>query len=85
MSYRINWKEAGINCLNFFNFKWQHISTGIDFTSLSKNILIKQIVNHFEFHSLISNKQNLFINLMRYCEVRIFKSFKFKIKNLNFI
>lgn len=71
MQHRINWKEVNPNAPNYFNFKWQHTSTGIDFSSLSKNSSIKQVVNHFEFHSSISNKLNLFLNLMNYCEVNI--------------
>lgn len=69
MQNRINWKECPSNAINNFNFKWQHISTGLDFGTLSKNTSIKQMVNHFEFHPAISNKINLFLNLMKYCEV----------------
>ena len=39
-----------------------------DFGSLSSIEKIPQIVNHFEFHSAISNKTNMFINLFNYCE-----------------
>jgi hypothetical protein len=69
MQHRKNWKEVTTLSYNNFNFKWQHTSIGLDFTALSKNGSIKQLVNHFEFHSAISNKLNLFINLMKYCEV----------------
>lgn len=69
MAHRINWKEVSPNAQHYFNFKWQHTSTGLDFSALSKNSSIKQVFNHFEFHSAISNKLNLFINLMKYCEV----------------
>jgi hypothetical protein len=74
MGHRVNWKEVGANGSNYFNFKWQHISTGLDYANLSKNNSIKQIVNHFEYHPAISNKMNLLITLMKYCEV-IIKSF----------
>ena len=59
-----------------FNFRWQETIRGIDFGSLSKCPTHMQMVNHFEFHSTISNKTNLFINLLRYAEwndINIFK------------
>lgn len=51
-----------------FNFKWQQNTYGINYGLLSKNLSNKQIVNHFEFNSSISNKANLFMNMMRYIE-----------------
>ena len=35
------------------------------------------MVNHFEFHSCLSNKQQLFINLITYCEKKKIDVFKF--------
>jgi hypothetical protein len=67
MAHRINWNET--NNLQHFNFKWQHISAGIDFENLSKYPLMKNTVNHLEFHPTITNKMNLFINIMKFCEV----------------
>ena len=69
MNFRLNWKESGLMGVNNFNFRWSHISNGINFNNLSKNFSIRQVVNHYEFHSFMSNKQNLFLSLMRYCEV----------------
>lgn len=69
MQHRPNWKEVNLNAQHNFNFKWQHTSHGLDYGSLSRNPSIKQVVNHFEFHPSISNKLNLLINLMKYCEV----------------
>jgi len=70
MESRQNWKESNSSQVTtLFHFKWQHISTGIDFTTLSKFANCTQIVNHLEFHPCISNKINLFLNLMKYCEV----------------
>ena len=80
MYHRINWVEA-VNHdqenSNIFNFKWKETSHGIDYYNLNKNIKMKQMVNHFEFHCVISNKANLFINLMKYCEKRNLSLFKF--------
>ncbi len=35
------------------------------------------MVNHFEFHSLISNKANLFMNMMQYAETKEENVFKY--------
>jgi hypothetical protein len=73
MGNRLNWKETS----TYFNFKWQHISLGINYIELSKNPVNKQFVNHFESHSVISNKLNLFLNLMKYCEANNLEVFNF--------
>ena len=84
MYHRINWVEAdnpepdnpdyASNC---FNFKWKELSYGIDYHNLNKNPKMKQIVNHFEYHYVISNKANMFINMMKYCEKRNLSIFKY--------
>jgi hypothetical protein len=71
MGHRINWTET--THMQNFNFKWQHISAGLDFENLSKHPSNKNTVNHLEFHQAISNKMNLFINLMKFCEVLFLK------------
>ena len=52
------------------NFIWSHSSTRLDFGEFSKYrpTHIKKMTNHFEFHKELSNKMNLFINMMIYCE-----------------
>ena len=77
MYHRTNWKESYSYVSNLFNFKWQPVSQGIDFLRLGKYASVKQIVNHFENHSCISNKANLFINMMDYCEQRKISVFKY--------
>ena len=77
MIHRTNWKESFSYVTNLFNFKWLQLSQGIDYTNLSKYGTIRQIVNHFENHSCISNKANLFINMMDYCEHRKISVFKY--------
>ena len=76
MCHRTNWKEPFSKVTTLFHFKWQEISYGIDYNNLSK-VGFKQIVNHFENHYCISNKANLFCNLMKYCEDRKISVFKF--------
>ena len=77
MLHRTNWKESYSYVTNLFNFKWLSVSHGIDFFNLSKSANIKQIVNHFENHICISNKANLFLNMMDYCEQRKISVFKY--------
>ena len=84
LEHRINWKEINdyIYNYNIVNFKWQQNIFGIDYSNLSKNNGIKQMVNHYEFHYYISNKANLFQNLLKYTESineNIFKYIPFTI------
>jgi len=61
-----DWQEIqSINTL--FNFKWVPFSKGIRFDYLSGHGF-KKMVNHFEFHEQISEKDSLIQNLSRYCE-----------------
>ena len=77
MCHRTKWREAFSYASNLFNFKWQQISYGIDYMGLGKYGAIKQVVNHYENHCSISNKANMFINLMYYCEQRKISVFKY--------
>ena len=79
MKHRINWTEVENipENANIFNFKWKELSIGIDYNSLNRNPGMKQIVNHYENHYAISNKANMFINIMKYCEQRKISVFKY--------
>ena len=77
MCHRTNWREAFTYATNLFNFKWQQLSSGVNYVSLGKFGAIKQVVNHYENHYSISNKANMFINLMNYCEQRKISVFKY--------
>ena len=74
---RTNWEkiEENDNLLSC-NFIWTELSHELNFT-LHGEIDYSQIINHFEFHSEISNKKNLFINLLRYCEFNRINLFSF--------
>ena len=52
------------------NFIWSHSSQRLDFSEFSKYrpAHIKKMTNHFEFHKEITNKMNLFLNMMIYSE-----------------
>ena len=78
MYHRINWVEVSESekfKLNIFNFKWKQTSHKIDYYNLGKRM--KQMVNHFEHHSIITNKAKMFISLMNYCEKMNLSVFKY--------
>ncbi len=66
--HRKNWKEIEDLSYDLYNFKWQQNTKGINYNNLSLHGKRKIMVNHFEFLSVISNKANLFINMMQYAE-----------------
>ena len=75
--HRKNWKEIEDLESKDFNFKWQQTTRGIDYNHLSLTENKKQMVNHFEFLGVISNKANLFINMMQYAESKEQNIFKY--------
>ena len=75
--HRINWKEIENLEYKNYNFRWQQNTRGIDYNNLSIPGKRKQMVNHFEFLGVISNKANLFINMMQYAESKEKNVFKY--------
>ena len=75
-NHRKNWKELENIESNRYNFKWQQNNYRIDFKKLSMNN-IKQIVNHFEYKNVISNKAHLFLNMMEFAEMQDINIFKY--------
>ena len=74
---RPNWKKLNDRTnLSYCNFIWTELSNEINF-ALHKDNCRSQIINHFEFHNEVSNKRNLFINLLRYCEYNRINLFSF--------
>ena len=67
-NHRINWVELTDLTQKDFNFKWQQNTRNLNFSTLSKIGHFNQMVNHYEYHSVITNKANLFINLMKHAE-----------------
>ena len=67
-NHRINWVELPDMNQNDFHFKWQQNAKNLNFGSLSKVGHFMQMVNHYEYHSVITNKANLFINLIKHAE-----------------
>jgi len=67
--HRINWKteeKKGDN--DKISFIWAPISSQIDFYDLAYESKNDIMVNHFEFHNELTNKLNLFSNMMIHCE-----------------
>ena len=64
---REQWTEGHYSITCTVNFIWHPLSTGIKFDRL-KSFLPVQLVNHFEFHSELSNKISLYRNLSKYCK-----------------
>ena len=75
--HRINWIELPDLHQKDFNFKWQQNTKNLNFSTLSKIGHFKQMVNHYEYHSVITNKANLFINLMKHAEIMEENVFKY--------
>lgn len=68
MAGRPWWKETSESNTMLVNFKWQQSNRGYRYERLIISQNYKQLVNHFEHHREISNKQYLLQNLTNYCE-----------------
>ena len=73
---RENWIAVESTQSQFANLIWTPLSCQINFSQHSISE-ITQYVNHFEFHSELTNKANTFINLFRYCEFNDIDLFNF--------
>ena len=68
MAHRLKWKECHSMLSQNFNFKWKDCSIGIQFCDIEYPSIKKEIINHYEYHSSLSNKAKLFKNVFTYCE-----------------
>ena len=75
--HRTKWKECHSLNTNLFNFKWKEIANINDFLDYNNNVDIKQMINHYEFNSCITNKYKLFLNFIKYCENKNIEIFKY--------
>ena len=66
MKRREKWSEGYYSITSTVNFIWQPTSYGVKFDRL-KGFLPVQVINHFEYHCELSNKINLFNNLVKHC------------------
>ena len=75
-NHRLKWKKCHSNNTNLYNFKWKEVINNSD-EFLELGIKKLQIINHFEFHSSLSNKCNMFYNFANYCEENNLDIFKY--------
>ena len=50
------------------HFRWQQSSAGYKYYKMNAYNPHRSFVNHFEFHSQISNKKKLLLNMTLHCE-----------------
>lgn len=62
------WEQGSFSKSNLANFIWHPDSSQIRFDRLLP-YNYPQMVNHFEFHNELSNKRNLYMNLLEHCKV----------------
>ena len=78
--HRENWQLAPESYkYNEINLIWAPLSCQLKYSEINQenNLNIKTLVNHFEFHTQISNKLKMFKNLMIYCEENHLDLFSF--------
>ena len=74
---RPNWEKLPNNRKKHdCNFLWTPLSLQINF-NYHKAIDQFHVVNHFEFQKELTNKRNIFINLLNYCEFNNINLFSF--------
>ena len=77
LSTRPNWEKINDKKpVNNSNLIWSELSQEINFIS-HQEVAHSQIINHFEYHNNVSNKKDLFINLLKYCEYNNIDLFTF--------
>lgn len=64
MSTRKQWEEIVDNKSLLLSFKWQQTNRGYVYECGSMKRSYRQILNHFEYHQEISNKEYLFKNVV---------------------
>ena len=76
-STRPNWEKINDKKpVNNSNLIWSELSQEINFIS-HQEVAHSQLINHFEYHNNVSNKKDLFINLLKYCEYNRIDLFTF--------
>jgi hypothetical protein len=69
---RGTWIESEDSTSAFINFKWQQDQKGYKYEWLIDSGLCRTVLNQFENHECISNKEYLFKHLDHYCQVFYF-------------
>lgn len=60
---------------SLFDFKWAPVSRLINFEML--NFGHKNMVNHLEFHGALTTKDQIYLNMHRYCEINKLDVFQY--------
>ena len=68
------WEKSEYPLSQYCDLLWTPLSKDIDFKMLENK---KQYVNHLEYHDEITNKRNLFLTLLKYCEKKHYNLFTF--------
>lgn len=67
MDTRASWTKIDSIKSSLFNFKWSPVSSQIRFDFLGKHGE-KNLVNHFEFHGCLTQKDQLYLHLQKACD-----------------
>ena len=68
------WQKSEYPLSKYCDLLWTPLSKDIDFKMLENK---KQYVNHLEYHDEITNKRNLYLTLLNYCENKHYNLFNF--------
>ena len=76
--HRENWQLAPESFkLDQINLVWAPMSNQINFNEINKDTKNITLMNHYEFHTQLSNKLKMFKNLLIYCEENKYDLFSF--------
>ena len=68
------WEKSLLGYSKYCNLIWTPLRNNINYMDLQD---LNQYVNHFEYNDIISNKKNLFLCLLKYCESKNYNLFSF--------
>jgi hypothetical protein len=68
------WEKSILGYSKYCNLIWTPLRNNINYMDLQD---LNQYVNHFEYNDIISNKKNLFLCLLKYCEKKNYNLFSF--------
>ena len=70
------WLELEQQHLTLYSFKWAQVSRFINYEQLGAHGQ-KKLVNHLECHHLLTTKDQLYLNMYRYCETNKINVFQY--------
>lgn len=76
--FRTKWRSCMMTPTTIFNLRWKDTSSGLDFNICSNTCSeMKRMYNHYDNHEVLSNKMNLFLNMLKYSEKKGMDIFKY--------